>query len=164
MKNIVLSVLALFIIFGWGSIAHAVDPDGSIEVAPNSFTPNTAISSGDMNSNFQHITDNAADITHTHGIYSSTTHTHDYSSATHTHSTYSPTTHTHDYSSATHTHSNSGTTKYGNNGTTSCDEYCAGSTWGGWSGGCIAAKDDSGAYRPCSEITQVSMVCLCTIF
>lgn len=56
--------------------------------------------------------------------------------------------------------------KPGNNGTSSCDTFCNGEQWGGWSGSCVsatyAAGSSPGTALPCSQSPGgISVSCLC---
>jgi hypothetical protein len=51
--------------------------------------------------------------------------------------------------------------KSGNNGTATCDTYCQGSNWGGWTGGCVGAVGTNGVGRTCAQTHTTELLCLC---
>lgn len=51
--------------------------------------------------------------------------------------------------------------KTGNNGTVSCQTFCAGKQWGNWQGGCVAAVAANGASKTCNDTHSGELSCLC---
>lgn len=62
------------------------------------------------------------------------------------------------------------TSKIGNNGTVSCNTYCSGKQYGGFTGTCIGARFEDGVnigeYSDCTNVPGIpnSLTCLCLRF
>lgn len=61
--------------------------------------------------------------------------------------------------------SSSARTKEGNNGTVSCDTYCAGEEWGGFKGVCISGHQDGKGQVACDEVAGYpnNVTCECLV-